>query len=214
MVKLYGHAVSNYHNAAKLALLEKGVTFEEVIVGGDKDAEYLKKSPAGKIPFLETDQGFLTETNVIMEYVDEAFDGPSFFPADPFAKAKVRELMKYMELYVELPARRLYPAAFMGGSASDQEKEEVKALLEKGFAAVHSLAIFDPYIAGKEPTYADFYCQFTLGLATRLTKAVYGWNILAEMPKLKALLTTIGERGSTKKVVADQMAALSARAGK
>jgi len=213
MLKLYGHGVSNYYNVAKLAMLEKGLDFEEVVVGGEKDAEYMRKSPAGKMPFLETDQGFITETNVILEYIDDACEGPSFFPSDPFAKAKVRELMKHMELYVELPARRLYPVAFMGGSATDQEKAEVKELLEKGFASVNALAVFDPYIAGKELTYADFYSQFTLALATRVTKAVFDWNTLNEMPKFKAVLGELGERESTKKVMEGQMAAMAARAG-
>ena len=30
MLKLYGFAVSNYYNMVKLALLEKGLSFEEV----------------------------------------------------------------------------------------------------------------------------------------------------------------------------------------
>lgn len=214
MLKLYGHAISNYYNIAKLAMLEKGVAFEEVEVGMEKDDAYMKKSPLGKMPCLETDQGFLTETNVIVEYIDEAFEGPSFFPTDPFARAKVRELMKYMELYIELPARRLHPVAFFGGTVSDQEKADVKVLLEKGFAGVNALSAFDPYMTGKELTYADFYSQFTLGLATRITKAVYGWNTLGEMPKYKALLGILGERESTKKVMADQMAAMAAQAGK
>ncbi|MCP4751867.1 MAG: glutathione S-transferase [Proteobacteria bacterium] len=211
MVKLYGDAVSNYYNIVKLCLLEKGIEFEEVAGGSQKDAAFFKKSPAGKIPFLETQQGFITETDVIIDYIDEVLDGPSFFPADPFEKAKVRELMKYMELYIELPARRLYPAAFMGGTVEDREKEEVRLLLEKGFDAVKSLAKFDPYIAGKELTYADFYSQYSLALATRVTKAVYGWNSLNDLPAFKGLLKELGERESSKKVAADQMTALSAR---
>ncbi|MCP4755906.1 MAG: glutathione S-transferase [Proteobacteria bacterium] len=211
MLKLYGHCISNYFNIAKLCMLEKGVEFEEIVVGTDKTPELLRRSPAGKIPFLETDRGFLTETDVIIDYIDEAFPGPSFYPADPFAKAKVRELMKYMELYIELPARRLYPAAFQGGSIGDPEKDDVRLLLEKGFVAVKSIAKFSPYIAGKELTYADFYSQFSLALATRVTKAVYGWNSLNELPELKGILKELGERESTQKVMADQMTALSAR---
>ena len=213
MLKLYGHAVSNYYNVAKLAMLEKGVAFEEVAIAGTKDDEYMKKSPVGKMPCLETDQGFITETNVIIEYIDEAFDGPSFFPTDPFARAKVRELMKYMELYIELPARRLHQEAFFGGKVADQEKTDVKELLEKGFAGVNALAVYDPYMCGKDLTYADFYSQFTLGLATRVTKSVYGWDTLAEMPKYKALLGELGQRASTQKVMADQMEAMKAMSG-
>ena len=213
MLKLYGHAVSNYYNIAKLAMLEKGVEFEEVAIGGDKSDDFLKISPMGKMPCLETDQGALTETDVIIEYIDGAFEGPSFFPKDPFARAKVRELMKYMEVYIELPARRLHPEAFFGGKVSDEVKTEVKGLLEKGFAGVTSLAVFDPYMCGKELTYADFYSQFSLGLATRITKVIYDWNTLAEMPKYKALLDELGGRPSTQKVMADQMAAMKAMAG-
>jgi len=209
MVKLYGHPISNYYNIAKMCLLEKGVAFEEVEIGTKKTEELLSKSPAGKIPFLETDQGILTETDVILEYIDTAFEGPSFFPSDPFARAKVRELMKYMELYVELPARRLYGAAFQGKTVSDEEKETVRELLEKGFAAVKALAKFEPYLAGKELTYADFYSMHTLGLATRVTKAVYGWNSLSEWPEFKVLLKELGERESAKKVAEDQMKALA-----
>ncbi|MBT4087566.1 MAG: glutathione S-transferase [Deltaproteobacteria bacterium] len=209
MVKLHGHPISNYYNIVKLGLLEKGVEFEEVEIGTKKTEELLGKSPAGKIPFLETDQGILTETDVILEYIDAAFDGPSFFPADSFGKAKVRELMKHMELYVELPARRLYGAAFQGETISDQEKEEVKLLLEKGFSTVKALAKFEPYLVGKELTYADFYSQYSLALATRVTKVVYGWNSLNDMPEFKVLLKELGEREASKKVAEDQMKALS-----
>ncbi|MFH2131861.1 MAG: glutathione S-transferase family protein [bacterium] len=209
MVKLYGHPISNYYNIVKMCLLEKGVPFEEVQIGLEKTEDLLSKSPAGKIPFLETDQGILTETDVIIEYMDVAFDGPSFFPADPFARAQVRELMKYMELYVELPARRLYGAAFQGKTVSDEEKEAVKLLLEKGFAAVKARAKFGPYLMGKELTYADFYSMHSLALATRVTKAVYGWNSLNEMPEYKTLLKKLGERESSRKVADDQMRALS-----
>lgn len=209
MVKLYGHPISNYYNIVKLGLMEKGVDFEEIVIGTEKTEELLSKSPAGKIPFLVTDEGILTETDVILEYIDATFDGPSFFPKDPFARAKVRELMKYMELYVELPARRLYGAAFQGKSVSDEEKEAVKPLLEKGFTAVKALAKFDPYIVGKELTYADFYSQYSLALATRVTKAVYGWNSLNEIPGLKTLLAELGEREAAKKVAEDMIKSLS-----
>ncbi len=209
MVKLYGHPISNYYNIVKLGLLEKGVDFEEIVIGTEKTEELLSKSPAGKIPFLVTDEGILTETDVILEYIDATFEGPSFFPADSFAKAKVRELMKHMELYVELPARRLYGAAFQGKPISDQEKEAVKPLLEKGFATVKALAKFDPYIAGKELTFADFYSQYSLALATRVTKVVYGWNSMNDMPELKVLLAELGEREAAKKVAEDMIKALS-----
>ena len=48
MLKLCGFAGSNYHNKVKLALLEKGIPFEEeLVLVGETDPE---ASPLGKVP--------------------------------------------------------------------------------------------------------------------------------------------------------------------
>ena len=58
MLKLHGFPSSNYYNVAKLALLEKGIEFEEILcfvgAGEEYNPEYLDKSPMGKVPALET----------------------------------------------------------------------------------------------------------------------------------------------------------------
>ncbi len=207
MIKLYGFPISNYYNMVKMALLEKGMDFEEVIVRPNQDDEYLQKSPMGKVPCIETEHGFLTETSVILDYIDDLGVGPSFYPADPFAKAKVRELITYLELYIELPARRLYGDVFFGKPATEEEKVAVRKLLEKGFASLLRIASFDPYLAGKEITYADFYFYFSVGLATRVTKKAHDWDAFSTVPGLKDLMTLLGERASIKRIQADQKAA-------
>lgn len=204
MIKLYGFAVSNYYNMVKMTLLEKGMEFEEITVRPNQEAEYLARSPMGKVPCLETDQGFLTETEVIMDYLDSLGLGPSFYPADAFEKAKVRELMRYLELYIELPARRLYGDVFFGRPASDTEKESVRKDLRKGFAALAKLAKFGPYLAGDEMTYADFYFLFSVGLVTRVTKKALDWDVYNTEPGVKALLDLLEQRDSVKTIREDQ----------
>jgi glutathione S-transferase len=66
MLTLYGFDVSNYFNMIKLALSIKGLEYETVTVYPNQSEDYLTKSPMGKVPALETDQGILTETNVIL----------------------------------------------------------------------------------------------------------------------------------------------------
>lgn len=62
MLKLCGFHVSNYHNKVRLALLEKGVPFEEdASVSPSQKDEYLARSPMGKIPYLEIDGARLRE---------------------------------------------------------------------------------------------------------------------------------------------------------
>ena len=203
-IKLYGMPLSNYYNMVKAILLEKGMQFEEVLVTPNQEDDYLAKSPMGKVPCLETEQGFLTETGVMLDYLDALGEGPSFYPEDVFAKAKVQELMRYLELYIELPGRRLYGDVFFGRPASDEEKAAVKPILEKGFAALQKIARFDPYIAGTELTYADFYFLFAMAPVTLVCKKTWEWDVREEILAIQELNALLGERESVKRVQADQ----------
>ncbi len=204
MIKLYGMPLSNYYNMIKCVLLEKGMEFEEVLVKPNQEADYLAKSPMGKVPCIETEQGFLSETAVIINYLDALGQGPSFYPNDPYQRAKVEELIHGMELYIEHPARRLYGDVFFGRPASDELKAEVREQLEKGFAALYRLAKFDPYVAGNSLSYADFFFRFAVGLATVVAKKACGWDAFGEFAEVKTLLALMGERDSVQRALADQ----------
>lgn len=112
MLKLYGFCVSNYYNMVKLALLEKGLTFEEVAFYAGQAPEALAISPRGKVPVLQVAQGFINETSVILEYLEQTRSGPALLPGEPFQRAQVLALAREIELYIELPARTCYPEAF------------------------------------------------------------------------------------------------------
>jgi glutathione S-transferase len=206
-MKLYGFPISNYFNMVKMVLLEKGMDFEEVIVRPSQNPDYLAQSPMGKVPCLETDQGFLTETGVIMDYLEDLGIGPSFYPVDPFERAKVREIMRYLELYIELPARRLYGDAFFNSPASDELKREVRKSLERGFRALAGLLHDTPYVAGDTLSYGDIYYYFTMSVVARLTKISLGWDTYNEIPGLRKRLELLGQRESVKRILADQAAA-------
>jgi glutathione S-transferase len=44
----------------------------------------------GKIPCIETDGGFLAETNPILDYLEETHPQPALLPTDPFTRAADR----------------------------------------------------------------------------------------------------------------------------
>ncbi len=205
-IKLYGMPLSNYYNMVKTVLIEKGMDFEEVLVQPNSESDYLVKSPMGKVPCIETEQGFLSETTVILNYLDALGEGPSFYPADPFARAKVEELIHHIEKDIELPARRLYGDVFFGRPASDELKAEVKEQLKKGFDALARLAKYNPYLAGSEVTYADFFFRFSVNLATVVAKKALDWDAFNELPNVKPLLSLMDERASVQQAMADQAA--------
>ena len=203
-IKLYGMPRSNYYNMVKALLIEKAMDFEEILVNPNQEADYLARSPMGKVPCIETGQGFLTETGVILDYLDALGEGPSFYPTDTFAKAKVQELIRYLELYIELPGRRLYGDVFFGRPASDEEKTAVKALLVKGFSALAKLATFDPYLAGADISYADFYFRYSVSLTTIVCKKALDWDAFNEVPNIKELLALMDARPSVQRTITDQ----------
>jgi len=212
MLKLCGFHLSNYHNKLRIALLEKGVAFEEDpgCSPSQKD-EFLARSPIGKVPFLELDNGRrLAESEVIAEYLEEAYPQKPLLPKDPYERAKVRELVKFMELHVELVARRLYGQVFWKRPVSDEVKQAAEKDLVKGIRAFKTLVKFDPYIAGKELTLADCAAFVHLPLVSLATKHGLGRDVLEEIPQLKPYLKMLGERPAFSKVNEDRKAAQAA----
>jgi glutathione S-transferase len=95
MLKLCGFHLSNYHNKVRLALLEKGLPFEEDPCSPSQKDEWLARSPMGKVPILELDGGRrIAESEVILEYLEEAYPQKPLLPKDPYERAKVRELVQ------------------------------------------------------------------------------------------------------------------------
>jgi glutathione S-transferase len=215
MIKLCGFHISNYHNKVRIALLEKGIPFEEDAgVKPSQKPEYLAKSPLGKVPYLEVDGERICESAVILEFLEDAFPQAPLLPEDPVARARVRELVVFLELHLELVVRRLYGGLFFGGSVSDETRAQVEKDVAKGVRALKAAAKFDPYIAGKQLTIADCAAFVHLPLVTLATKMAYGRDALEDIPQVKPYLKMLGERPAFARVNEDRKAAQAAAAKK
>jgi glutathione S-transferase len=210
MITLCGFSISNYYNIVKQVLLEKGIPFnEEYVPTQSREEAVLSDSPLGKIPFIRTTQGALCESHVILEYLEDQYPSPALVPADAFAAAKVRELVTFMNLHLELVARELYAQAFFGGTVSESTQARVRKQLEKNISAFKRLAKFAPYLAGDTFTQADCVAFSNLPLVGMATKAIYGEDLLlAAGVDYKPYIKLIGERASAQRVMADRKAAV------
>ena len=210
MITLCGLPLSNYYNKVKMALLEKGVPFtEQPVSTGSKDEAVLSASPLGKIPFIRTDEGSLCESQVILEWLEARHPQPPLLPADAFAAAKVRELITFIELHLELVARELYAQAFFGGKVDEAVQARVRKQLSRSIPAFKRLARFAPYVAGDTFTMADCSAWASLPLVAMSSKSVLGEDLLATAGiDWKGYVKLVGERPSARKVAADRKAAL------
>ena len=207
MLRLHGFAFSNYHNIVKVVLLEKRVDFEEVTSYPPADDSYLAKNPTGKFPCLELEDGsFLGESKVILNYLEEVYPQVALLPKDPLKKARARELMDVVDLYLEWPARRLYGEVFSSeGKVSDETREAVRPLLDRGIAGFNKLARFDPYVAGPDLTLADFSVAFHFPAIAIASKAIYGENLLRGVPGALDHQRLMDERDCVQRVRSDQL---------
>ena len=205
-LKLCGFALSNYYNKIKLQLMEKGVAFEEELVWtGNSHPKLIDRSPMGKVPFLETPHGCISESMACAEYIEQQYPTHPLLPADPFEAGKVRELIIYIELHIELVVRELYGQAFFGGQASDATKERVRKQLVKNIAAFAKLAKFSPFLAGSTFTLADCAAVFHLPIAVSACKLVLGEDLFAGLP-VKAYTQQWADNPNMKKIQEERKA--------
>ncbi len=95
MITLYNAARCPYAARARIVLAEKGLEVETVEIDlSDRPAWLYEKNPAGRVPVIEEDGGDpLSESTVIMEFLEERYPEPALMPADPADRAAVRLLI-------------------------------------------------------------------------------------------------------------------------
>jgi glutathione S-transferase len=199
-LRLHGYGVSNYFNIAYAALLEKALPFELVEARASQDAAFLQISPMGKIPVLQTPYGWLAETVAILDYLEDAHPEPALRPADAFARAKGRQLINVVQMYIEAPTRSLFPGVFFGGQNSETVIAEARAMLDRGQAALRRLAAPAPFLLGSSLTTADLFAFYCLDIADRVSGFVHQRSLTQEIG-LTDWTALMGARASSRTVL-------------
>lgn len=202
-LRLHGYAVSNYFNIVRAALIEKEAAFEIVETRASQARQFLAVSPMGKIPVLETPEGWIAETVAILEYLEELIESPPLHPADRFLRARGRQIINVVQMYVEAPARTLYPGVFMGGSNSEETVAAARAVLDRSTGALARLVRPEPFLLGPALTFADLFTFYCLDLVDRVTRFVYDRSIIEEVDGLGEWRNHMAVRKSSQTVLAD-----------
>lgn len=101
MMRLYGGLASPYVGRVLMVARLKGVEMEMLAApGGMGSDEYKQINLTGKIPALQTDDGLLTESEVIAEYLEDRYPEPALLPDDPMLRAHSRMVSRVTDLYV------------------------------------------------------------------------------------------------------------------
>lgn len=145
MITLYSGPLSLFSRKVEIALLEKRLPFERIMVpfnqttGYDpKHPEVLALNPKGQVPVLNDAGLVLHDSTVIVEYLDEAYPEPPLYPQTPAARARCR----LDELFAdEILLQALKPLMHRTGPrAADSEHRAAQgadALIAERVLAVH-----------------------------------------------------------------------------
>ncbi|HSM40510.1 MAG TPA: glutathione S-transferase family protein [Afifellaceae bacterium] len=185
MLTLYSYQDSGNSYKPRLLLAHLGLPFRLVDTssrdGSTRTAEFLARSPIGKVPLLELDDGrYLAESNAILLHLAE---GTRFLPEDAYDRAKVYEWL-FFEQYSHEPyvavrrAMITYPER-----AGQATPERMAATLEGGYKA---LAVMEARLAGHDWLAGGSYSVADISLYGYTHDAHIGGFDLARYPGVEA----------------------------
>lgn len=208
-LKLYSTNISPYASRVRIAIYAKNLPIEIVAPpGGQGSAEFKKWNPTGKVPALEVDGGVIPESEVINEYLEDRFPTPSLRPADPLARARMRTLSRFADLYLARAIRELF-GQLDPATRDARFVAEKLAELDTRLDQLEQLIVATPYAAGSELTLADCALCPVFFFLTRLIPAVGGKDPLDARPKLARVGEAVAKHPAVARVLAEQSEAMA-----
>ena len=129
--RLYNSPQSTCSQRVRFVLNAKAQAFDEtkldLLAGDQLKPEYLELNPNGVVPTLDHDGNIVTDSSVIIEYLDEVIpQAANFTPRDPVKRAAMRSMMRFID---EMPAAAVrvptFNLAFLPRFAAMSEEEFV-----------------------------------------------------------------------------------------
>jgi glutathione S-transferase len=148
-IRLHYHPLSTYSRRVRIALAEKQIPHELVVVDmparRHREQPYLSLNPYGRVPTLEEDGFVLYESTAILGYLEATRPSPALAPADARGRALVDMHVKLCDLQFSRHAGIImFPKRFL-----PKERWNASAMAEaKGEIEKH-LVILDKQLAGK-----------------------------------------------------------------
>ena len=140
-MKVHGFAVSNYHNMVRMALMEKGAAFETVEVFPNQNADYLARSPMGKVPCLVMEGAeALFDSHVIVEYLDALSPVGKLIPSVGRERAGVKTWEALADGVLDAAILARLEATWTGRSAEQRSSAWIDRQLSKVHAAVQAMS--------------------------------------------------------------------------
>lgn len=185
-MKLYWHPVSLMPWRVRIALAEKGLDYEDMVIdlpgGASHRPDFLALNPFGQVPVLEDDGKAFAESTAILEYLDETHPRPALMPASAAARADVRQLMCWSNGPWMTSWKRWAAPASMGFPDTAEVRARGREELGQHVAILAARLDRSPWLAGDYSVADICYAPLLLiadraGLSDEISAlpAIAGW---------------------------------------
>ncbi len=163
-IVIHGVPGSPYVRAPLAACEEKGVAWRLAALGAPdtKAPAHLARHPFGRVPALEHGDFILYETQAILRYIDQAFDGPALTPSEPRAQARMNQAIGVVDCYVmpSISASIAFNRVVKPMFGMPPDEDAIAAAMPMARTCIVALeAVLDgkPFLAGETVTLADLH---------------------------------------------------------
>ncbi len=207
MLRLYHFALSPFSRKVRLCLAEKKIEVELVEEKyWEQSAEFLRRSPAGRVPILRVDGRNLTESLPICEYLEEIYPDPMLIPTGTEERYEVRRLVNwfddkfYSEVSKKLLRERLIKKISGAGFPDSKNVKEGAKRIKYHLDYMTWLLDRRRWLAGDVMTLADFAAASHLSCLDYISDV--DWNRSAVV---KDWYAKIKSRPAFRSILADQV---------
>lgn len=208
-MRLYSAPLSLFARKVEIAMREKGLPFERVMVPFSQERGYAPKhpdvlaaNPKGQVPVLVDDDLTLFDSTVIFEYLEDAYPDPPLYPTTPKARAACRLLELFADEILLPDIRRLMhrsgpPADAQRRAEQEEGAREVEAALLRRWAGLERELGSQAWFCG-----AFSVADIALFMQALFTQRLHGPK-LDGFPALAAWYARARERPSIAPAVAE-----------
>lgn len=208
-MQLFTGPLSMFGAKAEIAVREKGLTFEQVMVPFDRDDRYqprhpevLRINPKQQVPVLIDDTVEIFDSTLIFEYLEDLRPQPALWPTGAAARAQARQLEHLSDEVFFPNVVRLF-----GLQDAMQSAPAVAACAAcaRHYEAMDALLADRDHLAGGY-SYADIALYMAHVFADRK-----GAGMTDATPRLVAWRERVGQRPAVRGVVGPMMAFLASQ---
>ncbi|MCV2892583.1 glutathione S-transferase family protein [Lentibacter sp. XHP0401] len=207
MATLFHVPLSPFCRKVRLSLAEKRIECELIEERyWEKDADFLRRNPAAKVPVLKIDGRTMSESSAICEYLEEVYPEISLMPKKPEDRYEVRRLVGWFDdkFHREVTANLVYERVnkkVMGQGYPDSKNVKAGAKAIK-FHLDYLAWLLEQrrWLAGNDMTLADFAAAAHLSSLDYISDV--DWN---RSETVKDWYAKIKSRPAFRSILADQV---------